>query len=93
MTSSGTPTRDKDAFPLKVVAVLSLLFVALRLFWLFMVPMEQAPDEFSHYWVAKFLFQNQHLPSPAEMTAGGPSAVYGSLPQLGYLPHCFLLPF
>ncbi|MBK9205029.1 MAG: hypothetical protein IPL73_21865 [Candidatus Obscuribacter sp.] len=89
MTSSGTPTRDKDAFPLKVVAVLSLLFVALRLFWLFMVPMEQAPDEFSHYWVAKFLFQNQHLPSPAEMTAGGPSAVYGSLPQLGYLPHLF----
>lgn len=89
MTIAEHQTNEKEALPLKVVAVLSLLFVAIRLFWLFMVPMEQAPDEFSHYWVAKFLFEHQHLPSPAEMTAGGPSAVYASLPQLGYLPHLF----
>lgn len=60
-----------------------------------MVPMVEAPDEFAHYWVAKFLVTHFALPSPAEVLAGGPEAVYGSLPQVGYLPHAlcaFLLP-
>ena len=61
-----------------------------------MVPMVDAPDEFSHYWVVKFLVEHAHLPSRGEVFAGGPSAVYGPLPQLGYLPHILVgkfLPF
>ncbi len=58
-----------------------------RLPWLFMLPMSEAPDEFAHYWVIKFLKENLRLPSASEVFAGGPSAVYGSLPQLGYIPH------
>ncbi len=84
-------TGGSNALPIKTVLTLSFLFVATRLFWLFMVPMEQAPDEFSHFWMTKFLYLNQHLPSSAEMKAGGPSAVYASLPQLGYLPHLFFI--
>lgn len=57
--------------------------------------MVEAPDEFAHYWVAKFLVTHFSLPSPSEVLAGGPEAVYGSLPQIGYFPHAlcaFLLP-
>lgn len=49
--------------------------------------MVEAPDEFAHYWVTKFLVTHFALPTPSEISAGGASAVYGSLPQVGYLPH------
>lgn len=71
------------------VGILILLYFALRLPWLFMVPMVGAPDEFSHFWVLKFMAEYLRLPEAAEVAAGGPSAVYGSLPQIGYLPHVF----
>ncbi len=57
--------------------------------------MVEAPDEFSHYWVFRFMAEHMRLPSAVEVAAGGPSAVYGSLPQMGYLPHvlvCKILP-
>jgi 4-amino-4-deoxy-L-arabinose transferase-like glycosyltransferase len=63
------------------------LYFLTRLPWLFMVPMVEAPDEFSHFWVLRFLFEHLRLPEAQEIIAGGPSAVYGSLPPLGYLPH------
>ncbi|MBS1955344.1 MAG: glycosyltransferase family 39 protein [Cyanobacteria bacterium SZAS-4] len=66
-----------------------------RLPWLFSVPMAEAPDEFSHYWVFRFMAEHLRLPSAVEVAAGGPSGVYGSLPQLGYIPHvlvCKILP-
>ena len=63
------------------------LYLLTRLPWLFMVPMVEAPDEFSHFWVLRFLLEHLRLPEAQEIIAGGPSAVYGSLPQLGYLPH------
>lgn len=62
-------------------------FVAMRLPWIFTVPMVEAPDEFAHYWVIRFLREHWRLPLASEVHAGGPSAVYGSLPQMGYLPH------
>jgi len=63
------------------------LYFLTRLPWLFMVPMVEAPDEFSHYWVIKFLVEHMRLPEYQEIIAGGPSGVYGSLPQFGYVPH------
>jgi hypothetical protein len=58
-----------------------------RVPFIFTVPMREAPDEFSHYWVIKYLHDHLHLPGAADVTAGGASAVYGSLPQFGYVPH------
>lgn len=71
----------------RTVFILIGLYFLLRLTWLFMVPMVGAPDEFSHAWVINFMAQNLRLPDGADMTAGGASAVYASLPQIGYLPH------
>ena len=68
---------------------MAVAFVLVRLPWIFTIPMQEAPDEFAHYWVIKFLHQHWRLPSALEVHAGGPSAVYGSLPQFGYLPHLF----
>ncbi|MBX9938188.1 MAG: hypothetical protein K2Y32_02995 [Candidatus Obscuribacterales bacterium] len=69
------------------VAALIVAYFITRLPWIFMVPMQGAPDEFSHFWVFRFMLENMHLPDASEVAKGGPSAVYGSLPQLGYLPH------
>lgn len=74
--------------------LLCLAAVVVRVPFIFTVPMREAPDEFSHFWVIKFLHDHLRLPTAAEVTAGGASAVYGSLPQLGYLPHVLLsMPF
>lgn len=70
--------------------LLCLAAVCVRVPFIFAVPMQEAPDEFSHYWVIKFLHDNMRLPSLAEIAAGGASAVYGSLPQFGYVPHVML---
>lgn len=66
---------------------LLLAYFACRLPWIFMLPMSEAPDEFAHFWVIKFLKEHWRLPAAQEVLSGGPSAVYGSLPQLGYIPH------
>lgn len=61
-----------------------------------MVPMVEAPDEFSHFWVIKFLVQHAHLPDKDEVLAGTVSSFYGTLPQFGYVPHvlfAWMLPF
>jgi 4-amino-4-deoxy-L-arabinose transferase-like glycosyltransferase len=71
----------------KFFGLLLVLYFLTRLPWIFMVPMVEAPDEFSHFWVINFLVERCRLPEAADVLAGGPSAVYGSLPQLGYLPH------
>lgn len=55
--------------------------------------MQEAPDEFAHYWVIKFIHEHWRLPNAGDITAAGPSAVYGSLPQLGYVPHLFTSAF
>ena len=78
------------------LAALTCLCLFTRLPWLFMVPMVEAPDEFSHYWVVKFIGEHARLPTRVDVFSGGPSAVYGPLPQIGYIPHVLLsklLPF
>jgi hypothetical protein len=67
--------------------LLLLLYTSIRLAWIFMIPMEKAPDEFAHYWVIKFMGEHLSLPNSDEVLADGASSVYGSLPQFGYLPH------
>jgi len=71
--------------------VLMILLGALlvRVPFLFLVPMVEAPDEYAHFWVTKFLSENFAAPDSAQVAAGGPSAVYGSLPPFAYLPHVF----
>lgn len=66
---------------------LCLLFLAVRVPFIFTIPMVEAPDEYAHFWVLRFMHDNMRLPSAIEVAAGGPSAVYGSLPQFGYIPH------
>ncbi len=78
-------------------ALLLLLLAALlvRLPFLFIVPMVEAPDEYAHFWVTRFLVENWAAPNAQQVADGGPSAVYGSLPPFGYLPHvlfCHLIP-
>ncbi|HEY9713440.1 MAG TPA: glycosyltransferase family 39 protein [Chroococcales cyanobacterium] len=71
----------------KSFLLITLAYFALRILWIFSVPMVEAPDEFSHAWVFQFLKDHARLPHPAEVYGGGPSAVYGPIPQLGYIPH------
>ncbi len=51
------------------------------------IPMVKAPDEFAHYWMIDFMVSHARLPYAAEVHDGGASAVYGSMPAMGYLPH------
>ncbi len=71
----------------KALGLLLLTALAVRVPFLFIVPMVEAPDEFAHFWVTKFLSENFAAPNAEQVIAGGPSAVYGSLPPFGYLPH------
>ncbi len=91
--SKSVSTKKKSWLNKDLLAIL-LAAVFVRLPWIFTVPMAEAPDEFAHYWVIKFLREHMRLPNYAEVIAGGPSAVYGSMPQIGYLPHVLMtLPF
>lgn len=72
---------------LRALLWLSLLYFVVRLPWLLFVPLTEAPDEGNHLWVAQFLRDHLRLPEAAEVAKAGTPAVYGSLPQLGYLPH------
>lgn len=61
--------------------------VATRLPWVFMLPMYDAPDENTHFYIIKFMADHVQLPGPAELTAGGKESVYVPLPHFGYVPH------
>lgn len=96
MQELSTPSeldRSKDAagdsgkVKLEEYLCLGGAYLMFRLPWLFMLPMVESPDEFAHHWVIKFLTEHHRLPMAKEVFDGGASAVYGSLPQMGYLPH------
>lgn len=84
--TEGACTPAKSESSSDFACLLGAYFI-LRLPWTFMLPMSEAPDEFAHFWVIRFLKEHLRLPQAPEVAAGGPSAVYGSLPQLGYIPH------
>ena len=67
-----------------------LAAVLVRFAFVLIVPVGEAPDEHHHLWVIQFMRENLRLPDAGDVKAGGIDAVYGSLPQLGYLPHVFL---
>lgn len=77
--------------PPKELYYLLAATLAARLPWVFMVPMWEAPDENTHFWVIKFMAENLRLPGPAELTAGGQQSVYVPLPHFGYVPHILAL--
>lgn len=93
----GSKYRSKRAkFPLTEIAVLAGLTVAVRLPWIFMTPISQAPDEGAHYWVIDFIRTNLRLPELSDMTKEPNSAYYGALMPLSYFPHvacAFLMPW
>jgi hypothetical protein len=76
---------------IKDLVIISLLTIIVRLPWLFMIPVFEAPDEDPHDWVISFCAQHMSLPSHNIIYATGPAASYGSIPQFGYVPHVLLL--
>jgi len=68
-----------------------LCAVLVRLaFVLIVTPLTEAPDEHHHLWVIQFLGHNLRLPTAADVQSGGTDALYGSMPQIGYVPHAVL---
>jgi hypothetical protein len=67
--------------------LLCLACACVRLAFLFLVPMSQAPDEINHHYMVSFISEHGRLPALTDIVAGGPVAVYGSMPALGYIPH------
>lgn len=65
--------------------------LAVRLPWVFMVPMYEAPDENTHYFIIKYLADNLSLPGPSDLSNGGRASVYVPLPHFGYIPHVLSL--
>jgi 4-amino-4-deoxy-L-arabinose transferase-like glycosyltransferase len=73
------------------LALVLILAVIARLPWLLMVPVAEAPDEATHAWVIHFCAEHLRLPVLTDVRSGGPIAVYGPIPQFGYLPHIVLI--
>ena len=69
---------------------LFVLYLLVRLPWIFTVPMVEAPDEFAHYWVINYIREHLALPTAQAVAAAGPSGVYGSMPPFGYIPHILI---
>jgi 4-amino-4-deoxy-L-arabinose transferase-like glycosyltransferase len=72
------------------------LCLVTRVPWIYVLRMAVSPDEVSHLWVVKFISEHLRLPNHGDVFSGGLEAVYGPLPQAGYLPHILtskFLPF
>ncbi len=69
------------------LTIFIVLYLILRLPWVFTLPITEAPDEGNHFWVCQFLTTHLRLPTGQEVLAAGGPAEYGSLPQFGYLPN------
>ncbi len=69
------------------LTILAVLAVAMRLPWIFMIPISQAPDEGAHYWVLDFIHKNLRLPELSDMVKHADSAYYGALSPFSYIPH------
>ncbi len=76
---------------IKELFLIVLLALLIRIPWMFLVPYVEAPDENTHFWVIQFIANNFRLPDYHAVISVGPEAVYGSIPQLGYLPHILFL--
>jgi hypothetical protein len=78
------------------IAVLVVLTIAMRLPWIFMTPISQAPDEGAHYWVIDFIASNLRLPELTDMMKEPNAAYYGALMPFSYFPHvisAFIMPW
>lgn len=52
----------------RILALITLLYLALAVTYSFVVPLWEAPDEPSHFLYARYLAQNGYLPSPTYYT-------------------------
>ncbi len=84
--AAGLPTFGKTWID---ITFLTILCAAIRLPWLFIVPISKAPDEGAHYWVLKFIWNAHRLPALADVMADPHAAYYGALATLSYFPHLF----
>jgi 4-amino-4-deoxy-L-arabinose transferase-like glycosyltransferase len=77
--------------PAKGLLIEALVFVLaallVRATWIFLVPVSDAPDEPCHIWVSQFLAEHARLPHVKDVLDGGFAAVYGPMPQMGYILH------
>lgn len=94
MTESTAENLENAAAPSSLwhnskvqLAIFIVLYLLLRLPWVFTLPISEAPDEGNHFWVSQFLTTHLRLPSAHEVLSAGGAAEYGSLPQFGYLPN------
>lgn len=87
---SGSSGRSSVVIEILVLVTLTL---AVRVPWIFMTPISQAPDEGAHYWVIDFIRANLRLPELTDMMKEPNSAYYGALMPFSYFPHvlCGLL--
>lgn len=58
---------------------------ALRLYWVFLLPYNDAPDEYCHYPMVLLMRSEQRLPTMADVPDRVPAS-YPALPPFGYLP-------
>ncbi len=61
--------------------------ILVRLPWMFMVPMHEAPDENTHVYIVTYLADKLCLPTREDLLSGGQLSVYAPLPPFGYIPH------
>lgn len=73
--------------PWQDLSFLVAVFIASRFLWTFILPMSEAPDEETHFWVVRFLSTTHRLPAFEDLEQQGAAAIYGSLPPFGYVPH------
>lgn len=82
--AEGIPTDYPSRWELPI---LLLGYFAVRLVWMLMIPISEAPDEGAHYWMVSFIGEHYRFPDLADMQREPGSAYYGALPPLAYLPH------
>ncbi|MDR3612713.1 MAG: hypothetical protein P4L53_04050 [Candidatus Obscuribacterales bacterium] len=70
-----------------LLTLLAVGYFAVRLPWLFSLPIMEAPDEANHLWVTQFLAEHWRAASSSEISQAGSIAVYGPLSPFGYLPN------
>lgn len=75
----------------KELYFLLLSTILVRLPWMFMIPMHEAPDENTHVYIVTYLANNLSLPTRHDLLSGGQLSVYAPLPPFGYIPHILSL--
>lgn len=82
-TEATSAELPRWAVPLGLLGV--VVGVALRLYWVWLLPFNDAPDEYCHYAMVLLMRTDHRLPTMADVPARVPVS-YPALPQIGYFP-------